>query len=264
MLENLFKNGKTLINFFVSNYKWWLNPDCFCAIESSSYKDSSLEKLRSNLVAYFFRGKMLTDKKSFSSNRLINIWIFFYKSLETIHHIVSFFSSLLREIITKHHFYPSNPSTTGERTATGCCRVNKWIRIHHTLPDFFGGNKGRDWHHSSAQRLSKSHNIRYNSPMIDCKDFSSTTKTSLYFIGYKKSSIFFRKFTHFWPIIIWWDNCSRFSLNRLNNYSSDTNSKSLTGFKLCLHGLCITILHKVYWSPIHLSYRLTIECFPHH
>ena len=100
--------------------------------------------------------------------------------------------------------------------------------------------------------------------MIHTKHLSRTPKSCLDFIRDEESSMLSCHLADSWPVVIWWDDRTCLSLDRLDDDSCDSYSELLTGLELRLHSICISIFYEVDWSSIHLSYWVTIEGFSHH
>jgi hypothetical protein len=142
--------------------------------------------------------------------------------------------------------------------------MDKRIWIHHTLPDLSRRNKCGYRHHTTTESLTEGHDIRRYIPVIDAKYLPCTTKPCLYFISDEKRSMFASELSDSWPVVIGRDNCPRLSLDRLDDDSGDTYPELFTGFELLLHSESISILDEVDRTPIHLSYRFTVESLSHH
>ena len=109
-LESSFEDSESSIDVCVGDHDRWFYTYCLRTIECTTDEHSSLEELRSDLIADLLRGEVLTDEESLSSDRLIDLRVFRDISLESFHHIRSFLLCLLREIVSEHHLYASDRS----------------------------------------------------------------------------------------------------------------------------------------------------------
>ena len=207
---------------------------------------------------------MLSDEESLSCDRLIDFRVFLHVGLELLHHILSLLLCLLREIVSKHHLYTCDGSRAGKCPTSCGSRMDKGIGVHHTLPDLLCRDECRYRHHTSTERLPECHDIWSHSPVIDCKHLSRTSEPCLDFICDEESSVLSCHLADSWPVVIRWNDRTCLSLDGLDDDSCDSYSELLTGLELYPHSICISIFYEVDRSAIHLSYRITIEGFPHH
>ena len=107
-LESSFEDSESSIDVCVGDHDRWFYTYCLRTIECTTDEHSSLEELRSDLIADLLRGEVLTDEESLSSDRLIDFWVFHDVSLEALHHIISLLCRLLRQIIPEHDFDTSD------------------------------------------------------------------------------------------------------------------------------------------------------------
>ena len=263
-LESRFEDSKATVDICVGDHDRWLDTDSLRAVKCATDEDSSFEELRSDLIADLLRGEVLSDEESLSSDRLIDLRVFHDIFLKSLHHIVSLLCRLLREIVSEHHLYTSDRSWARECATARRGRMDEWIRVHHTLPDLLSRDECWYRHDTAAERLPEGHDIWYDSPVIDTEYLPCTSKSRLDLICDEKSTMLSCHLSYSWPVVIWWYDCTGFSLDRLDDDSCDPYSELLTGIELSLHRISISILHEVYFSSIHLSYWITIECLPHH
>lgn len=166
------------------------------------------------------------------------------------HDIFSFFFCLFRIIIPKNYMDCSNCSTTCKCSSSCCCRMDKWIWVHHTLPYFFCRYKCGNRHYTTTERFCHRHDIWNNSPVVYSPEFPCTTKSSLHFISNEKDSMFLGRCTNTWPKIIRRNNRSCFALNWFHHDGSNSNSYSFTDLKLLLYSFCITKWNMINGSTI--------------
>ena len=207
---------------------------------------------------------MLSDEESLSCDRLVDFRVFLHVGLELLHHILSLLLCLLREIVSEHYLYTRDRRRAGKCPTSCGSSMDEGIGIHHTLPDLLCRDECRYRHHTSTERLPKCHDIWSDSPVIHTEHLSRTPKSCLDFIRDEESSMLSCQLTDSWPVVIWWDDRTCLSLDRLDDDSCDSYSELLTGLELRLHSICISIFYEVDWSSIHLSYWVTIEGFSHH
>ena len=263
-LKRLFEDGESLVYRLIVDDDRGLDADSLGTIEGTTDEDSSLEEFGCDLVADLLGCEVLSDEESLSGDGFVDFWIFCDECLESYHHIVSLFLCLAREIVSEYHLDTCDSCRTGKRTSTCCRRMDKRIRIHHTLPYLLSRTECTHRHDTTTERLPECDDIWNYSPVVDTEHLPSTSESSLYLVCDEECTVFASHLSDCWPVVIWWYDRTCLTLNRLYDDTGNSDTELLTGLELRTHSLRIPILDEVDRSTVHLANRVTVECLAHH
>src|SRR5260370_36301597 len=122
--------------------------------------------------------------------------------------------------------------------------MNIGIAVEHT-PDFRRRHKGPNRHDTTTKCFGRGDDIRCNVPMLNSPQLASTPHSGLYFVRDQENFVFVTELAQVRPEIIRWNNCSRFTLYRLHDDSSDIVANLACDLQLLLNSIGIAIRYMV-------------------
>src|SRR6266480_683610 len=81
--------------------------------------------------------------------------------------------------------------------------------------------------------------------MVNSPQLASASHSGLYFVRYQENFVFVAELAQTRPEIIWWNNCSRFTLYWLHDDSSDIVANLACDLQLLLNSVGVTIRYVV-------------------
>src|SRR6266849_1536533 len=122
--------------------------------------------------------------------------------------------------------------------------MNIGIAVEYT-PDFRRRHKGPNWHDTTTKRFGRGDDIRRDIPMVNSPQLASAPHSGLYFVCNQESLVFIAKLAQAWPEIIRRNNCSRFTLYRFHDASSDIVADLACDLQLLFDSIGVAIRYMV-------------------